>query len=140
MKYNSSCLAVATVVDVEDNAASGYETSNFTWTALCATLNPAGGWYRTNNATPTGMPASAIAGSSQVTSPAYSATVVTIGTPYGSYDTDAVITANAVGHVTVEVAYPAFSNSLGDDYNAPYDLPPVPNNFIYAHVDVTVIA
>lgn len=142
VKYNSSCLAVATVVDVEDNAVSdtGYENSNFTWTALCATLNPAGGWYRPNNATPTGMPASAIAGSSQVTSPAYNPTVVTLGTSYGVYDADEVITANAVGHVVVEVAYPAFYNSLGTDYNAPYDLPPVPQNFIYAHIDITVIA
>jgi hypothetical protein len=141
VSYHNECVAIASLVDVEDNAVSstGYENSNFTWTALCAGLNPPGGWYRPNNATPTGMPSSAIAGSSQVTSPAYNPTVVTLGSAYGNYDADMVITANAVGHCIVEVAYPAFYNAEGQDYNAPYDEPPVPQQFIYAQINVSVI-
>jgi hypothetical protein len=140
VKYNNAVAAIATVVDVENNSVSdvGYENSNFTWNALCVNPNPFGGWYRPNNATPTGMPASAIAGSSQPTSPAYNPTVVTLGTAYGTYDADVVITANAVGHVIVEVAYPAFYNAEGDDYNAPYD-DSEPHQFIYAQINVTVI-
>jgi glycopeptide antibiotics resistance protein len=63
---------------------------------------------------------------------------VTLGAPYGTYDVDDVITANAVGQCIVEVQYPTFDNSLGDNdgYNISEQGPIM---MIYAQIVVSVI-
>jgi len=127
VRYMNTCEAVASLVDVADNTVltSEYYQDNFVWEAYCAPAsNAVEGWYRPNNGT--AGPAT------------YNACVVTLGAPYGTYDVDDVITANAVGQCIVEVQYPTFDNSLGDNdgYNISEQGPIM---MIYAQIIVTVI-
>jgi len=117
----------ATLVDVQNNPVtiSQYYRDNFVWEAYCA---PAGAgapaWYQPNNGS--------IAGKQ------YNAAVVTLGTSYGTYDQDVVITANAVGQCIVECQYPVYDNSLGDnDGSNPASQTPI--MMIYAQIIVTVL-
>ena len=126
VKYNSECLATASLVDVADNAVltSEYYVDNFVWEAYCAPGPGVEGWYRPNNGT--AGPAT------------YNACVVTLGAAYGTYDVEDVIIANAAGQCIVEVMYPTFDNSLGDNdgYNVDEQTPIMK---IYAQIIVTVI-
>lgn len=126
VKYNSECLATASLVDVADNAVltSEYYVDNFVWEAYCAPGPGVEGWYRPNNGT--AGPAT------------YNACVVTLGAAYGTYDVEDVIIANAVGQCIVEVMYPTFDNSLGDNdgYNVDEQTPIMK---IYAQIVVSVI-
>jgi hypothetical protein len=126
----SSELVVASLVDVADNPvpSSEYYQDNFVWEAYCAPApNAAPSWYRPNNGSATGNPAKP-----------YNAAVVSLGTPYGTYDADVVITANAVGQCIVECQYPVYDNSLGDnDGSNPASQTPI--MMIYAQIVVTVV-
>ena len=126
--YAKSCGLVGSVVDVADNVIPNadlytYLPANFIWQAYQSFSTDT--WYRPN------------AGSAGPNT--YNGQVVSLGTSYGTYDADVVVTANAVGQCVVECQFPTFDNSLGDNtgYN-PEDK--TPEMMIYAQVIVTVVA
>ncbi len=123
VKYNSSAELIASIVDVlnEPIANGGYNQTTPTWEAYCAPAPNTEGWYNPN----------AFSG--------YNACVVTLGAPYGTYDADVVVTANAVGQCIVEAQFPFADNTLGD--NGGYNIPEkTPVQMVYAQIICTVIA
>jgi hypothetical protein len=136
--YPTSVEAIATLVDALNDAVTPSETyaDNFTWESYgCPPANS--GFYKRSNSFDT-------TNGGLNKSPAYpgagtaNAQVVTLTTPYGSYDADVVITGTAVGQSVVEVFYPVFDNDLGDNdgYLAP-DTQPAQG--IFAEIIVTVL-
>ena len=139
MTYPTTTEAVATLVDVLNNSipVSEYDATDFVWQSFgCPPANSA--YYKRSNSFVSTVAAPASK------SPAYpgagtaNAQVVTLTTPYGSYDADVVITGTAVGQSVVEVFYPVFDNDLGDNdgYLAP-DTQPAQG--IFAEIIVTVL-
>jgi hypothetical protein len=124
--YASSAELTASVVDCANTAQTGAYEVDAVWEAYCAPAPNTEGWYRPNNFVPPGK------------SPKYDAATVILGTPYGTYDADVVVTANAVGQCIVEAQWPTFDNDLGDNdgYARPTETPIM---MIYAQVVVTVI-
>jgi hypothetical protein len=137
--YPTATEVIATVVDVLNDpiTVSEYYVDNFVWQSLGCPRSDNSYYKRSNSfVSTTAAPASK--------SPAYpgagSATpsVVVLGTAYGSYLADVVITAKCVGQAVVEVFFPTYDNSLGDNsgYNEPSQNPVMG---IYAQVVVQVI-
>ncbi len=138
--YSKSVGLIAAVVDVlNDTVPAGeyYEGFEFNWVALGSVPKNAGTFFnRTNNFVSTNAaPASG--------SPAYPAgAIVTLGTPYGTYDADIVITAAAVGQCVVKVQAPWANNNLGQTQDDGYDSPTGTNTplmGIETEIVVTVI-
>lgn len=125
--YSPSAELVASVVDVANTAQTGSYEVDAVWEAYCAPAPNTEGWYRPNNFGAVGK------------SPAYNACVVILGAPYGTYDADVVVTANAVGQCIVEAQWPTFDNDLGDNdgYTRPTETPIM---MITAQIIVTVLA
>ena len=123
--YDKSCGLVGSVVDVSGTTIpnSEYNLANFIWTAYQS--YSADTWYRPNAGT---------AGPNT-----YNGQVLSLGSSYGTYDADVVVTANAVGQCVLECSYPTFDNSLGDNtgYNPEEK---TPDMAIYAQLVVTVVA
>lgn len=143
--FPTEVALIAALVDAANNAVgSGYYTDDFTWVALCSPAQAVNGvGVRTNNTlrSATGPVTYSPNGPVGAGLSAYNAAVITLGLPYGSYDADVVVTANAIGQCVLECQFPFASNSLGDHEMDGYDVQgnKSPKMGIAVQVVVTVV-
>ena len=138
--FPSEVSLIASLVDVQNNAVGtsyGYSGDNFVWVALCSPASAVGGvMLRTNNAQRSST------GPNPTSQGAYNASVFTLGMPYGSYDADVIVQANAIGQAILKCQFPFAGNSFAESRDDGYDVlgNRTPHMGIEVEVVVTVVA